>query len=258
MTKRQNARRLSIAWFCLWLYLYCQWQLSRRLRHRGPLGKDTITKWVDEGKVSGYEDGTFKPENPISRAEFMVLVNNALGFTKEAAIDFSDVPADAWFAEHVAKAKAAGYIGGYPDGTAKPGANISRQEVAVIIANLKNLTANAAAADKFNDADLIQDWSKGAIGAVVEAGFMSGYPDVTFKPGDSIKRAEALVALDNLPATVVYDKAGTYGPEEGEETIDGDVIINEDGVVFQNIVITGDLTIGVGVGDGTVTLTKSP
>ena len=85
---------------------------------------------------------------------------------------------------------------------------------------------------------------------------MSGYPDVTFKPGDSIKRAEALVALDNLPATVVYDKAGTYGPEEGEETIDGDVIINEDGVVFQNIVITGDLTIGVGVGDGTVTLNE--
>ena len=222
----------------------------------GHWAKDTITKWVEAGKASGYEDGTFKPENPITRAEFMVLVNKSFGFSKTVSIDFTDVPADAWYAEHVAKAKAAGYIGGYPDGTVKPGAYISRQEVAVIIAKLKNLTGNASAVDKFNDASQIPDWSKGAVGAVVEAGYMNGYPNVTFKPTDNIKRAEALVALDNLPETVVYDKAGTYGPEEGQETIDADVIINEDGVVFQNIIITGDLTIGEGVGDGTVTLNE--
>jgi len=257
MTKRQNARRLSIALVLLMVVsILPMAALAAPSDIEGHWAKDTITKWVEAGKASGYEDGTFKPDNPITRAEFMVLVNKSFGFSKTVSIDFTDVPADAWYAEHVAKAKAAGYIGGYPDGTVKPGAYISRQEVAVIIAKLKNLTGNASAVDKFNDASQIPDWSKGAIGAVVEAGFMSGYPDVTFKPTDNIKRAEALVALDNLPETVVYDKAGTYGPEEGQETIDADVIINEDGVVFQNIIITGDLTIGEGVGDGTVTLNE--
>lgn len=255
MTKRQNARRLSIALVLLMVVsILPMAALAAPSDIEGHWAKDTITKWVEAGKASGYEDGTFKPENPITRAEFMVLVNKSFGFSKTVSIDFTDVPADAWYAEHVAKAKAAGYIGGYPDGTVKPGAYISRQEVAVIIAKLKNLTGNASAVDKFNDASQIPDWSKGAVGAVVEAGYMNGYPDVTFKPVDNIKRAEALVALNNLPETVVYDKAGTYGPEEGQETIDADVIINEDGVVFQNIIITGDLTIGEGVGDGTVTL----
>lgn len=257
MTKRQNARRLSIALVLLMVVsILPMAALAAPSDIEGHWAKDTITKWVEAGKASGYEDGTFKPENPITRAEFMVLVNKSFGFSKTVSIDFTDVPADAWYAEHVAKAKAAGYIGGYPDGTVKPGAYISRQEVAVIIAKLKNLTGNASAVDKFNDASQIPDWSKGAVGAVVEAGYMNGYPNVTFKPTDNIKRAEALVALDNLPETVVYDKAGTYGPEEGQETIDADVIINEDGVVFQNIIITGDLTIGEGVGDGTVTLNE--
>lgn len=216
--------------------------------------KDTITEWVKDGKANGYEDGTFRPENPITRAEFMVLVNNSFGFIEAAEIDFTDVPSDAWYADDVAKAKAAGYISGYPDGTVKPGVGISRQEVAVVVANLKDLGDNAEAAGKFDDADLVPDWSKGAIGAVVEAGYMSGYPDNTFKPVDNIKRAEALKALDNALATVVYDVAGVYGPEEGEEEIDADVIINEDGVLLQNVLITGDLTIGEGVGEGTVTL----
>jgi hypothetical protein len=253
--KSQGVRRLSIALIFLTALLFMSGaSLAAPTDIEGHWAGNTIAKWVDEGNVKGYEDGTFRPNNPITRAEFMVLVNNAFGFSKEAELDFTDVAADAWYASHVAKAKAGVYISGYPDGTVRPGANITRQEVAVVIANLKNLADNEKAAGSFNDANLVPDWSKGAIGAVLGAGYMSGYPDNTFKPANNITRAEALVALDNLPDTVVYDQVGTYGPAEGEEAVNADVIINEDGVVLQNFAIDGDLTIGEGVGSGTVTL----
>ncbi len=221
---------------------------------KGHWAEDIITKWIKEGKVSGYEDGTFRPDNPINRAEFMVLVNNALGFTKLADVAFLDVPVDAWYVSHVAKAVAAGYISGYPDGCIRPEANMSREEVAFVLANIKGLIYDVDAAERLNDAHIAQSWSKGAIGAVVKAGYMGGYFDQTFRPRENITRAEAIVALDSIPRTVVYDSAGIYGPEAGQDRVDADVLINEGKLVLQNIIITGDLIIGEGVGEGTVSL----
>ena len=85
----------------------------------------------------GLPDGTFKPDNSITRAEFVTLVNKAFNMTAKAEIDFTDVPAGAWYYGEVAKAKAAGYIGGYPDNTMRPDNPISRQELQLSCLNLK-------------------------------------------------------------------------------------------------------------------------
>lgn len=223
--------------------------------------KAYVEDWIDQGLVNGYPDGTFKPDNKITRAEFMVLVNGAFGYTAESDKLYSDVSADDWYADAVAIATNAGYIGGYPDGTVKPNNPISRQEVAVVIMKVNNLTENVGATEKFADAAGIPAWSKGAIGAAVYAGIVSGYPDGTFKAADSITRAEAVVALSRAKGDVVtpadevtiYDKVGTYGPETGTETLDGDAIIKISGVVLENTVITGDLTIDKAVGSGNAT-----
>ena len=53
--------------------------------------KDKISQWVNGGIVSGYQDSTFKPDNNITRAEFMALVNRSFGFNKKAATAFNDV-----------------------------------------------------------------------------------------------------------------------------------------------------------------------
>jgi len=111
--------------------------------------KSEIESWIEKGFIQGYSDGTFKPDNNISRAEFMTLINNAFGYTQEDVISYSDVPADAWFASQVAKAKAAGYISGYPDGTMKPNSPISRQEAASIIVRIMGLEENIKEANKF-------------------------------------------------------------------------------------------------------------
>ena len=103
--------------------------------------------------VGGYPDGTFKPGNTITRAEFMKIVNHAGGFTAAGAKTFTDVSAADWYAPEVAKAAAAGYISGYPDGSMRPNANSSRQEAAMMIAKVSQLDGSAAAdLSKFSDA----------------------------------------------------------------------------------------------------------
>src|SRR5665647_1813849 len=77
---------------------------------------EEIQSAVDLGIVKGYPDGTFKPDNAITRSEFFSLVNNAFDFTVASEDTFTDVLTNAWYAPVIAKAKAAGYITGYPDG----------------------------------------------------------------------------------------------------------------------------------------------
>ncbi|GIQ71362.1 S-layer homology domain-containing protein [Xylanibacillus composti] len=186
----------------------------------------SLTDWVDKGLVQGYEDGTFKPNDEIKRAEFFALVNRVFGFTEEAEVSFKDVTPEKWFAPEIAKAAAAGYITGYEDGTIKPNREISRQEAAVILANVLSLdlSVNAGVADPFKDAADIASWSKQAVEAVVAAGVMQGYPDATYRPGISITRAEAVVALDQSlkseeqPATVLEGTVTSNGlPVEGAQ-----------------------------------------
>ena len=162
---------------------------------QGHWAEQTISKWVDSGYISGYPDGTFKPDNSITRAEFMVLVNKSFKFTVEAGINYNDVSPSDWFYGDIARARAAGYITGFPDGTMRPDSPISREQAATIIMYINNLEANTGAANGFTDAAAMI-WSKGAIGAVAEADIMNGYPDGSFGPQKLITRAEAVVSLD--------------------------------------------------------------
>jgi len=233
----------------------------------GHWAQSQIESLVGQGVVNGYPDGSFKPENTITRAEFMTMANKAFKFTESATIDYKDVQPSDWFAGEVARAKAAGYIAGYQDGTMQPNKQISRQEVAIIVAKILKLDTLAAneALQQFKDASSIPSWSKAYLAAAVKAALIKGYPDGTVKAENSIKRAEAVVILSQAlkplgiePAPPVakttYDKAGTYGPASGSETIDKNVSIAADGIVLQNMLIKGDLLISEAVGAGKVTL----
>ena len=157
----------------------------------------TIQSWMDKGLIKGYPDGTFKPDQNLTRAEFMTLANRAFGYTAVVPITYTDVKAGSWYAPEVAKAKGAGYISGYPDGTMKPENPITREEVATIIARLQHLNPDTNAADKYTDAAKIGSWSKGQVGAVTSAQIMQGYPVGSFMPQGPMTRAEVVVASDN-------------------------------------------------------------
>lgn len=230
---------------------------------KGHWAENQLSGWVQSGLAKGYEDGQFKPDNNITRAEFVALVNRSFGFTEIIEFNFSDVKANDWFAGEIGKAIAAGYISGYQDGTMKPNNQITRQEVASIISRLLKLDAGSGFnINNFKDAKDMPQWSKAAIGAVSSKGYMGGYSDQTFKPTKPITRAEAIVSLDRVKGqqataaekTVFYAKPGTYGPATGRETINGNVTISVADVTLQNTTISGDLLLAEGVGNGDVKL----
>ena len=95
----------------------------------------TVSSLANMGALSGYEDGTFRPNEPISRAELAAM---AVRFYDafEAEYEegtFLDVDGDEWYADAIAAAEELGIIGGYPDGTVRPNNNITRAETCAIV-----------------------------------------------------------------------------------------------------------------------------
>ncbi|MBO8138415.1 MAG: S-layer homology domain-containing protein [Desulfotomaculum sp.] len=181
-----------------------------------------INKWAEKGLIGGYNDGTFKPNKEVTRAEFTALINRAFGISKNnAAVSFIDVEADSWYYGDVAAAKAAGYIGGYSDQTFRPNQTITRQEAASILARLLNLKTTTGSLTVFKDTEKISAWARDSVVAVVNNGLMKGMPGGTFQPLKSITRAEAVVSLDRALAF----KASETNPA-ASHTIEGAVIYN--------------------------------
>ena len=221
----------------------------------GHWAESVITQWQNKGLIQGYEDGTFKPSNTITRAEFVTLMNNAKGFWSEGSINFSDVKNGSWFYSAVARAVAAGYVKGYSDDSFKPGNTITRAEAAVMIANAARLSANEAGAYRFTDVGSIPAWARGSVGAVVAAGYMTGYPDGSFDANASISRAEAVSSLNRMLGGTAYQPTQPTTPTtDTTKTTSDDVVIENKGTTLKNQTVDGNVTIAKSVGNGDVTL----
>lgn len=233
----------------------------------GHWAETALREWMEKGWISGYPDGSVRPDRPITRAEWIALIHHIAPYREQADARFTDMSSDAWYVPAVSAAVAAGYITGYEDGTLKPDDPISRQEAAVILSRvgadrLEKDREDGKAGMAFRDE--IPAWSAGRIQDVVAMGWMQGYPDGTFGPQKQLTRAEAVVSLDRLAKAVAakdqdeaqlrFDQAGTYGPSSGERTVEGDVVIAAAGVTLQNTRIKGSLTIAESVGEGSVAL----
>ena len=214
---------------------------------QGHWAQNTINKWVDKGDISGYPDGTFRPNNMITRAEFVVLVNNAMGYTKSGYAYFSDVPNHYWGKNAIQTGVAAGYISGDGNGIFRPNDPVTRQEAAAMISRILDLKQNESRAYRYTDSYAISNWAKGVVGAVSDAGIMAGYPDGSFGPNRVLTRAEAVLALDK---TVNY-KPGDK-EEDKEETKKEDMLLTQS--KLEDTTITGDLTISDRLGTKTITL----
>jgi len=214
----------------------------------------SISTWVQRGYIDGYANGKFMPNQAITRAEFCTFINKLLGYKKISPLRYSDVKGNEWYALDMGKAVAAGYLGGYPDGTIRPNQGITREEIASILTkvfSLKNVQKNALS--KFKDRESISSWSNLSVNTVVYNKYMSGFPDKTFRPASTVTRAEALAIVDRIVVNL-YDTSGTYGLPYDTYTIAENVFINSSNVVLKNVVINGDLYLTEGIGNGSVTL----
>lgn len=157
--------------------------------------RDIDGHWAEEyiksaqasGIVEGYEDGSFKPEGKITRAEFYTMVNRFGEYGKKAEIHFADVDKSDWFYDEVAKGVAVGYLRD-SDGKLNPDSYMIRDEAARIIASIYNLKGDLDEAKNFDDSDSII--YMGQVGALTKAKILNGYPDGNFRPTGTITRGE--------------------------------------------------------------------
>src|SRR5690606_27197345 len=153
--------------------------------------KKEIAYLIERGDVQGYNDGTFKPNKNITRAEFFKMTNNVYGFKEVSEVSFKDVKKDDWYYKEVGKAIAAGYIGGYEDGTIRPNKPITREEAAKIIVIASELKEKIEDIDlNFVDSHEIGSWAKNYVKTMKSQGYMKGYEDGTFRPKRQITRGE--------------------------------------------------------------------
>ncbi len=165
---------------------------------------------VTKGIIKGYPDGSFKPNQLVTRAEFTALLNKAFSLqpTREAKV-FSDIPNKYWATEVIQKAYQGGFLSGYPDGTFAPDRNILRIEslVSLIDGNKLTSTGTVELDGLFTDAAQIPSYGKNAIAAAtqkcvaigVDTDYDSGkIPGGTFKPNQGATRADVAAIIHQV------------------------------------------------------------
>ncbi|WP_197286043.1 S-layer homology domain-containing protein, partial [Paenibacillus sp. FJAT-27812] len=161
--------------------------------------------------VDGQPDGSFAPNHTITRAEFAALLVRALGLQEANAGEFfTDVKESSWYAGAVGAAEQAGLIGGFEDGSFRPNASITREQMAVMIARALSFAGKAQQAESagalqlFADGADISDWAIVATEQLVEMEIIQGLTDTTFVPKANASRAQSAVILKRMLQYLQY------------------------------------------------------
>lgn len=203
----------------------------------GHWAEKTLQQFIDNGWIQGDEGG-IRPDSTITRAEMATVVGAVEEYTEEADVSgYKDVAKTDWFYKQVAKIVKANVMVGVGDNKWAPQGDVTREQAAVIMCKLNDVSVDtkANAADiraqlsklGYTDANAVSDWAAPYILAAVQNCYMSGYPDHTLRSGNNITRAEAIVMLDKAGATeqfayvimnVPYDD---FYKAEGVTAVDG-------------------------------------
>ncbi|WP_338814149.1 S-layer homology domain-containing protein [Bernardetia sp. Wsw4-3y2] len=166
----------------------------------GNWAETEINYMTSNGYMSGFPDGTFKPNNTITRAEFATMIVGCLNPTpkpENSTITFSDISTH-WAKNNILQAAKAGFLSGYPDGTFMPNQNISKLQIVIAISNglavsggnVTNLTTF------FTDNAEIPTWAKQSVANALTNRLVLNYPTKTlFTPLKNATRADATALM---------------------------------------------------------------
>ncbi|HHV99429.1 MAG TPA: hypothetical protein GXX36_07625 [Clostridiaceae bacterium] len=168
-----------------------------------PWAKESIEALAAKGIVNGPGDGTFRPNNKVTRAEFLKMLLTAFDLVdKDAQGTFSDVKAGMWYYEAVASAEKLGIVKGKGDGSFGVNQHISRQDMAVMVYRTSLILGMNLSVDSgevlFADKDDISAYALEAVAAMQKNGIIKGVGDNRFSPKSNATRAEAAVIIYRL------------------------------------------------------------
>lgn len=159
-----------------------------------------IQELASRNIIKGFPDGSFKPNAPVTRAQFAAMLNQAIDKAPiRASINFADIPTNFWAAPAIQKAHTIGFMSGYPNNLFKPSENISRVQILVALANGFNYNPTQPAANILNtysDSAAIPNYAKNSIAAATENRLVVNYPTLsTLNPNQPATRAEVAALI---------------------------------------------------------------
>ncbi|QHI72099.1 S-layer homology domain-containing protein [Aminipila terrae] len=231
---------------------------------RGHWAESYINKAVSAGFVKGYPDGTFRPDSPVTRAEFTSMVNKALGNTGTTSVGFSDVPYNEWFYNDVAKGISATFVGGYDDNTFRPNNAVTREEAAAMISRFVPTYGTTGSVSSFNDRNSISNWATDAVARINGKGYMGAYDDGKYHPQDSLTRAMTAKILCSIldkenivsSSATIKSKGTTLSGRIYSNNVTMDSDLGDGEAELTNCVVLGTLYV-YGGGQNTITVTNS-
>ncbi len=190
---------------------------------QGNWAQSFIEALAARGIIRGFPDGTFRPDELVTRVQFASMIRQAFGGPpKRSGTEFVDVPANYWGYEAIQEAYRLGFLQGYPNGIFLPGQNIPRVQVLVSLASGLDLSASDQTATilntNFQDAAEIPDFARNSVAAATLNQLVVNYPNVALlNPNQTATRAEvasfiyqALVKQGKLPQLSATDVAAQY------------------------------------------------
>ena len=155
-----------------------------------------IADLSERNVINGYEDGSFKPEHTVTRAEWSKIMTEAAGIVSaDSKLYYTDVDGH-WALKYINAAR--GYVTSYSDGTFRPDQAITREDVTVALVRLKGYSTadvDYSYIADFKDVDSLSNFAKVFVAVAVEKGLISGYEDKTFRGQGTLTRAEAATLL---------------------------------------------------------------
>ena len=159
--------------------------------------KDSINSLYKKGIISGYGDNTFRPENNVTRAEFVKIMMSILNENADANVEFSDVPDGYWGKKYILSAAAMGLVKGNGN-EFLPDNAISRQDAAVILCRAfeyKKIEQSTKKEVSYNDYESIADYAKDKVMFLSQIGIFEGSEGI-FSPNGILTRAQAAAIFE--------------------------------------------------------------
>jgi hypothetical protein len=157
-----------------------------------------IQQLSQRGVIAGFPDGSFRPEEAVTRAQFAAMVNKAFQKAQQRSpISFTDVPSNYWASSAIGQAYNIGFLSGYPGNRFEPNQAIPRQQVLVSLANgLEYAPINTESTlQSFNDASKIASYARSPIAAATEKQIVVNYPNVKFLNPNAIATRAQVAAF---------------------------------------------------------------
>lgn len=207
---------------------------------------DTEGHWAEEAIVNaekmniinGYSDDTFKPDEPMTRAELVAVINRLLVIESETDKYVPDVTRQDWFHSDIRKAMTMGIIQGDESGFVNPNSYVTREQAALIMARAFSVVPNNQVVSiSFTDEADISGWAKSELLNFIKKHYITGYPDNTLRPKANITRAEILSILNRI----ISASASSVNVDR---KLNGNILVREKNVSLRNVEVFGDLIVG--------------